>query len=152
MYERSGSSSQKHLPELLPCHFHLNNIFLKKNNILDNSNLPQLIFGQKASLYTSILGCHKISKSLNFWILSCILLCMYLFHEWPPLLILQSDRPKNTKEKIESQISTIYGENCKENLFQNHLISILLSDTVLLIPIMSMFVENMSYAICNNMQ
>ena len=67
-----------------------------------------------------------------------------LFQEWPPLLILQRDRPKNTKEKLETQIFTIYGENHIEKLFYNHLISILLSDTVLLIPIMSMFVENMS--------
>ena len=74
-----------------------------------------------------------------------------LFQEWPPLLILQRDRPKNTKEKFEIQIFTIYGENHIENLFYNHLISILLSDTVLLIPIMSMFVEIMSYAVCHNM-
>ena len=39
------------------------------------------------------------------------------FQEWPPLLILQRDRPKNTKEKFESQIFTNYGENCIENLF-----------------------------------
>ena len=26
----------------------------------------------------SSIGCHKIPKSLNFWILSCILLCMFL--------------------------------------------------------------------------
>ena len=66
------------------------------------------------------VGCHKISKILNFWILSCTLLCMYLksnqkkfhefsgfFQEWPPLLILQRDRPKNTKENFESHIFTI---------------------------------------------
>ena len=37
------------------------------------------------------------------------------FQEWPPLLIWQKDRPKNTKEKFEIQISTIYGENSIEN-------------------------------------
>ena len=31
-----------------------------------------------ALVEASLLGCHKISKSLNFWILHCILLCMYL--------------------------------------------------------------------------
>ena len=40
-----------------------------------------------------------------------------LFQEWPPLLILQSNRPKITKEKFEIQIFTIYEEKYIENLF-----------------------------------
>ena len=73
------------------------------------------------------------------------------FQEWPSLLILQRDRAKNTKEKIKNHIFTMYGKNQIVKMFQNPRISILLSETLLLIPIMSMFVENMSYAICHNM-
>ena len=73
----------------------------------------------------------NFKKKLNFWILSCTLLCMYLksnqknfmsfqtfFQEWPTLFVLQRDLPKNTKETSESQIFTIYGENRIENLFK----------------------------------